>query len=709
MRIASLALWGLITFGGAAAVSTSACGSYASHVESDSSLGRVVVYRNGIAYYERKAQVVDGVVTLTVPNDKVDDFLKSLTVADSRTGKPLPVSYPTAGANNDSNVDMSIQVNQPGVSEVTLTYITEAPAWKPSYRVVIGDDDKVALQGWAIVDNTSGETWKKVKVGVGSSSALSFRFDLRSVRSVWRDTLKPEESFAVAPPTGGGTRSEKSGSSQVVASLDGLDIPAGEEQYAFDADGAGDAPTRAPVAIADGATRGYRGPAPVPPPPMKDNNKPAVTRAKVKELAATLNKQDGDVVLEAYAPNNGEDGKLAAEDRGHWLRNELIREGVAPARIKVETKTPDAGSPTVPNGGVRIVQTEPANHTPGDPNAEGDPVGESHFQSPTAITVERGTSAMVAVLDDGAEGDVVYLYDAESPRGNTRYAFRSVRFKNPTKYTLETGPMTVYGDGAFVGEGLTEPIPPHATAVVPFALDRQVVIERDNSSEDRITKLQTLQRGVLRTEVAHQRVTKLKVTSQLTEPTRVFLKHMVRKGWTLAKSPELYERMGESHLFEVDLAAGETKTVEIVESTPMTRALDLRSPEGVQMVRVFLEGKDIDQKFAEPMKKLLGIYTEMADIQQSIEVERAKMSEYRVRVDELTTQLLTLKNVPGSGQLTSYLQTKLREMTDGVQKGTIAVVNLEQKLMLTRIKFQDGVSELRLETAAAPKVPGTDG
>jgi len=692
MRIASVALWGLITFG-----SLGACSSYSSHVEQETgTLGRVVVYRNGIAYYERKAPVDNGQVTLTVPSDKVDDFLKSLTVADAVTGKPLPIAYPTAGANNDNKVDMTIEVSEPGVKEVILTYITDAPAWKPSYRVVIGADDKVELQGWAIVDNTSGETWRKVKVGVGSSSALSFRFDLRSVRTVWRDTLKADERFAVAPPTGGATRAENAQTASVLATIDQAELPAGDEQYAYqEAERRADAPTTTqPTSVAYG---GGQPAAPIMPPPRDTAKKPAMSRAKVKELADKLNASDGEVVLETFVSGRATIDDLAAEDRGHWLRNELIREGVAPGRVKVEAKKIDAGVPF--QQAVRVVQAQ-ANANPNDPTAGGEPVGESHFESRAPITVERGTSAMVAVLDGGAEGDVVYLYDAESERGNARFAFKAIRFKNPTGYTLETGPMTVYGQGRFVGEGLTEPIPPRATAIVPFALDRQVVIEKELGSQDQITKLMTLQRGILRTEVQHQRVTKLKLTSQLADPTRVFVRHSVRKGWTLVKNPTIYERMGEAHLFEVSLAPGETKTLEIVEATPMTRALDLRSPDGVQLVRVFLEGKDIDKTFAEPMRKLLSIYTEMADIQQSVEVVRSRLSEYRVRMDELQTQILTLKGVPNAGALMAHLQSKLREMSDGVQKGTIEIVNLEQKLMLARIRFQDGVSELRLEAKA---------
>ena len=118
------------------------------------------------------------------------------------------------------------------------------------------------------------------------------------------------------------------------------------------------------------------------------------------------------------------------------------------------------------------------------PNADSDapPVGESHFANPMPMTVEKGSSAMVSMVRSETDGEVVYLYDSESERGNDHFAFRAVRFRNPTDSTLETGPVTVYGDERFIGEGLTEPIPPKSSAVVPYALDRQIVIEQDRAA-----------------------------------------------------------------------------------------------------------------------------------------------------------------------------------------------------------------------------------
>src|ERR1700736_6948154 len=58
-------------------------------------LGRVVVYRNGVAYFERHAHVTGDSLVLTVPADRIDDLLKSLTVIDVKTQQPAPVAYRT--------------------------------------------------------------------------------------------------------------------------------------------------------------------------------------------------------------------------------------------------------------------------------------------------------------------------------------------------------------------------------------------------------------------------------------------------------------------------------------------------------------------------------------------------------------------------------------------------------------------------------------
>src|SRR6185436_15901788 len=76
----------------------------------DVALGRVVIYRNGVAYYERRATVKGGFLTVSVPRDRVDDFLKSLTVTDAISKQPLPVSIPRQQAGDGANLVMKLQL-----------------------------------------------------------------------------------------------------------------------------------------------------------------------------------------------------------------------------------------------------------------------------------------------------------------------------------------------------------------------------------------------------------------------------------------------------------------------------------------------------------------------------------------------------------------------------------------------------------------------
>ena len=545
-----------------------ACSARTSFVKApETTLGRVVVYRNGVAYFERYADVQGDALHLQVPADKVDDFLKSLTVTDARTNAPEPVLYPTDIPTTGTRlVEMKIQLSGAKPHKLKLTYVTESPSWKPSYRFTLGKSGKIQLQAWAIVDNTSGEDWQAVKLGVGASSAMSFRFDLRHIRVVERETLRSDDLFAQAPPIGGASYGAQQGPvmKNVLAELDdrALSAESSEEEASVaqpKLHAAQAWPSRLekkrnvpqeqslrPSAASAGSTNDA---AP----------DPAASRGKQQamgQLSQSLAQTRGQIVVEGYATRDDRDKMAASLDRANRAREVLLRNGIAPERIVATGRGEQPGK----NGGVRVVEL------PAEPKKEGatsgadsrapvanEPIGTSHFESDSPMTVSRGTSAMVSILNTAAEGEVVYLYDPESPRGNAEFPFRSVRLKNPTECALESGPVTVFGEGRFIGEGMSEPIPAHAQAFVPFALDRQIVIERNNDEQDAILKVLTVQRGVFRTELQHTRYTTLKLHNRLMDKVTVYIKHTVPSGYVLAKQSTPSERLGESYLFRVVL------------------------------------------------------------------------------------------------------------------------------------------------------------
>ena len=330
------------------------------------------------------------------------------------------------------------------------------------------------------------------------------------------------------------------------------------------------------------------------------------------------------------------------------------------------------------------------------------PVGESHFMADRPMTVASGSSAMVAMLHGETTGGVVYLYDPISERGDQRFAFKAVRLDNPTSDTLEPGPVTVYGDGRFIGEGITEPVPPKASVVVPFALDKQIVVSRNGSDTERIAKLVTVQRGIVTAEVQHRKETRFTVTSRLAIPSTVYLRHRLEAGWTMIDAPDKFTKVGDSQLFELRLDAGDTKYLTLVEATPVQRTLELASDEALDMMKLYIDEPAATAALKTQITELLATHRSAADLVDKIATLRDQLGEYRARSGELHAQIVTLKAVRSGGELMTSLKAKLVETSDRVQKATIASVDAQEHLRLAHVRFQNQLADLRLTDLTKP-------
>jgi hypothetical protein len=332
------------------------------------------------------------------------------------------------------------------------------------------------------------------------------------------------------------------------------------------------------------------------------------------------------------------------------------------------------------------------------------PVGESHFMADRPMTVRAGSSAMVAMLHGETTGGVVYLYDPISERGDQRFAFKAVRLDNPTDATLQPGPVTVYGNDRFIGEGITEPVPPKQPVVVPFALDKQIIIERTGSEDDRIAKLITVQRGIVTAEIQHRRQTRFTITSRLHQPCTVYLRHRLESGWHLVDAPSKFTRVGDSQLFQIELDAGQTRVVTIAESTPVNRSMELSSDEAIGLMKLYVADDQPSSELKTQIAALLATHRAAADLVDKIATLRDQLAEYRMRSGELRAQLATLRPVRAGGELMQTLRNRLAEVSDRIQKATIEIVETQEQLMLARVKFQNQLADLKLGDATrAPR------
>jgi hypothetical protein len=315
------------------------------------------------------------------------------------------------------------------------------------------------------------------------------------------------------------------------------------------------------------------------------------------------------------------------------------------------------------------------------------------------MTVLHGTSAMVSILHTEAEGEVVYLYDPESPRGSAQLAFKSLRLRNPTDSQLEAGPVTVFGEGRLIGEGLSEPIPPKQLAFVPFALDRQVVVDRSVVERDEVAGISGVQRGVFATRVQHVRQTTLVVHNKLPTRTVVYVRHTVAPGFRASKAPTDPEHAAGADLYRVEVDGYGKEEVVLEEAVPVNRAMDVRTAEGMQLVRTFLASSR-DAHLKEKVDRLASLEDAIADTDRRGAALRAELTEHRRRIEDLKAQLAAVHGVRTAAALAATLQAKEKQLGADVTRATADLAALDEKQLLARIELQDGAADLTLNGAA---------
>ncbi len=144
---------------------------------------------------------------------------------------------------------LSIETTGKAARTVRLSYVVAAPVWKAAYRIVPADGGKYRVQGWAVLENGSGEDWNGVQLMLSSANPVALR--QRLVDMYWRDRREVPLLLPGGP---------------VDLMVDGASAGGGASQDMYDLPGDADLATEAaPTATAKRAFAMPAPPAPVEP------------------------------------------------------------------------------------------------------------------------------------------------------------------------------------------------------------------------------------------------------------------------------------------------------------------------------------------------------------------------------------------------------------------------------------------------------------
>jgi hypothetical protein len=151
----------------------------------------------------KTVQVVERLTVLTesgLQQVKLGD-IQSIQLLNDKTEAELQKALATLATAHDADKKtVQISFEGQGTRRVRAAYLLEAPVWKTSYRLELGQDKKPFLQGWAIVENATESDWSNVRLSLVSGRPISFRMDLYTPLYVPRPVEQMELYASLRPP-----------------------------------------------------------------------------------------------------------------------------------------------------------------------------------------------------------------------------------------------------------------------------------------------------------------------------------------------------------------------------------------------------------------------------------------------------------------------------------------------------------------------------
>jgi hypothetical protein len=563
---------------------------------------------------------------------------------------------------------MTISTTGAGERNLYVSYISEVPIWKTTYRIVLPTktDKKPLLQGWAIVDNTVGEDWDGVELSLVAGAPHSFIQQLSEPFYGRRPVVALPESVQLTPQTHAatlmrgngrlsGTVTDPAGAAVPGANVRLLDENNGvvaqtttesNGQYSFSGVSAGNYRVEFER---QGFQKNLIGGLNVTPGENQFNTQLRLgSNTQTVEVSAQLA-----TTVDTQSAMVGTVGKLSGvANRPHVGVGSGSGGGMG-----------DAAGPMAGRNIYSMVALSPgvvdSARELGEAAASGQELGDLfEYRLKDRVTLKKNQSALVPIAQTEIEAQKVSLWSGTTGSGRP---LRGLWLKNTSPLTFDGGSFSVLENEVFAGEGLTDPIKPGERRLISYATDLGLLVEASkNNQPQHVTRVKIL-KGVL-TQVSELHERTLYVARNQDSSTRTLvIEHPARAEWQLAKSakdPE--EKAPGEYRFRLEVPSKATASLPIEEVRTLSTNYAL-SDLNEDQIGVFIKQGTITPEMAEALKKITAQKAVVAKLEEEMEnrqkdIDRIVEDQGRLREN--------MKALRGSAEEKALLQRYTRQLDE---------------------------------------------
>lgn len=592
---------------------------------------------------------------------------------------------------------MTVSTAGTGERNLYVSYISEVPIWKTTYRIVLPSkpEKKPLLQGWAIIDNTVGEDWNDVDLSLVAGAPHSFIQQLSEPYYGRRPIVPLPESVALSPQTHGPSVGNGRGT------LSGTVTDASGESIA-------------------GAT--VR---------LLDKNR--------TPIAQTVTDSEGDYTFSGLAQESyhvefnspGFQNSLMAANiqPGENSLDTTLQVGSVSERVEVTASSPtvDTSSAEISSAGgkmavarrthvgtgggaynnlevyARAYQPLPA-PPPGAINdsvsamtsaANGQGLGDLfEYKLKDRVTLKKNQSALVPIAQTEIEAEKISLWSGMKGSGRP---LRGLWLKNTSSLTLDGGSFSVLDSEIFAGEGLTDAIKPGERRIVSYATDLGLLVEATGNNEPQHVQRVKISKGVMVQTSELRERTFYSVKNQDDTARTLIIEHPARPEWKLiAGTREPEERAPGTYRFRVDAPAKTISSLPVEESRTLETVYQLSNLDDSQ-VAIFLKQRTITPDVAQALQKITAQKAVVAKLEAEMESRQDDIDHI---VDDQGRLRENMKALKGSSEEKALLQRYAKQLDeqetqlDGLRK---KIQDTEARRDKANTELEEMIGSLQLE------------
>jgi hypothetical protein len=399
-----------------------------------------------------------------------------------------------------------------GARDLRVSYISEVPVWKSTYRILFTDSKQetnatATLQGWSVVDNTTGSDWTNVHLDLIAGAPQSFIQPLSIPYYSRRPEIGLPSEAQLTPQThdSGQLSDDASQLHSQLSALAGPAAGANGGQIYIDGFTGGQLPK---TRTANGAGAGIGG-----------------------GVRATPQQQQQ---FHGFGDSNASATILAGRD------------------LDALSDNPDALASEL-----AAVSSFGSNTT----TSAFDDFFEYTLTDP--ITIRKNESALVPILQTKLPIERVTLWSDHEP-----IPLRALWVTNSSTLTLDRGSFSIVENGSFGGEGLLDPIHPGEKRLLSYAADQAVHVDNAAGPQQHHLRSIVIAKGILTEHYRDVVERDYGIRNAAPEARTVVIEHNKMAGYQLnpltTQKPD--ETLPNAYRFRVVVAAGATVHLKVAES-----------------------------------------------------------------------------------------------------------------------------------------------